>query len=53
MAKKLEARIASIIAVTAALIAVLQKWLLAEEDNITGEVSSKIMKITFRFESLF
>lgn len=46
MIKELEARIAVIIIAAAAPIAILQKRILAEKDNIISEVSPKVMSIT-------
>ncbi len=52
MIKELEAWVAVAIAAAAALMAALQRRLLTDEDNITGEVPPKVMSITLCFAGL-
>lgn len=52
MVKRSEARVTAAVAAAAAPATVSQRELLAEEDNITGEVPPEITSIIFRFAGL-
>ncbi len=55
MVKESEARVAASMAATSAATtaaALARRPMADEEDDITGEVSTEVMRITFRFEGL-
>lgn len=53
MVKKLETRIAAVVATATATMVAPQRRLLVEENDITGEVPPKVINIILGFASLF